>query len=80
MAVDKVGLWILMGVCCAGGLAWALPRELRRDYYAAHERWCDAPLRFGGALAGAVLTGVGTGLAFALAATTIGALVTRIAG
>ena len=78
MQVDKVGLWILIGVCCTGGLLWALPREMRREYYAAHARWRDAPLRFGGALAGAVLTGVGTGLAFALAGTTAGALLTWI--
>ena len=75
-----MGLWVLLGVCAAGGLAWALPRELRREYYAAHERWRDAPLRFGGALAGAVLTGVGAGLAVALVATTLGALISRIAG
>jgi hypothetical protein len=80
MLVDKLGLWILMAVCCAGGLLWALPRELGREYHAAHERWRDAPLRFGGAVAGAVLTGVGTGLAFALAGTMPGALVRRIVG
>jgi uncharacterized membrane protein YedE/YeeE len=78
MQVDKVGLWVLLGICCAGGLAWALPRELRREYYAAHERWSQAPVRFGGALIGAVLIGIGTGLAFALAGTALGALVTRI--
>jgi hypothetical protein len=78
MQVDKVGLWVLMGICCAGGLAWALPRELRREYYTAHERWHEAPVRFGGALLGAVLTGIGTGLTFALAGTALGALVSRI--
>jgi hypothetical protein len=80
MQVDNMGLWVLMGVCCAGGLAWALPRELRRDFYAAHTRWRDAPLRFTGTLAGAVLTGIGTGLVFALLGTALGALIARVAG
>lgn len=78
MQVDTLGLWVLLGVCCAGGLVWALPRELRRDYYATHARWRDAPLRFTAAFAGAVLTGVGTGLSFALLGTAVGAVAARV--
>lgn len=78
MQVNTLGLWVLLAVCGTGGLAWALPRELRRDYYATYARWHDAPLRFTGAFAGAVLTGLGTGLGFALLGTALGALVARV--
>jgi hypothetical protein len=70
--IDKLGLWVLLGVCCLGGLAWALPRELRGV------RWRAEPLRSSGALASAVLTGVGAGLSVALVATALGALLARL--
>jgi hypothetical protein len=70
--VNTLGLWVLLGVCSLGGLVWALPRELRGV------RWREGRLRFGGALAGAVLTGVGAGLSVALAATVLGAVLARL--
>lgn len=78
MVVDATGTWLLIAACCAVAVPLAVRVELRRTFYREHAACRQAPGRFAAALAGAVLDGIGAGMAVALVALMLAALAERI--
>jgi hypothetical protein len=67
-----IGVLLATGALC--GVVGACRSELRRDYHARYERWNEAPGSFVAAFSNAALLGAGTGMAFALVALVMSAL------
>jgi hypothetical protein len=80
VSVDRAGAWVLIAVCCAGALPWALRAELRAAFpHRDRARFREAPARFAGACASGLLTGAAIGMAVAFAALTLAAIAERAA-
>ena len=62
MQIDRTGVWLMLAVACAGGLAHAVRTEILRGFYARHARWRDAPGAFVGTCIDALVTGVALGM------------------
>jgi hypothetical protein len=62
MQIDRTGLWVLLGVTCAGGLVQAVRVQLLHGFYARHAGWRDAPGSFLGTCIDVLFTGLGFGM------------------
>jgi len=76
--VHRPALWILIVASSVVGVVCAVTTQLRREYYASHRTWREAPIALLKTCADAALTGLGLGLAGATVILLVAAVVARI--
>jgi hypothetical protein len=78
VVVHRTALWVLIVACSMLGVVYAVVTGLRREYYATHRSWHEAPWRALKHCADAALTGMGLGLAAATVIFVVAAVVALI--